>query len=257
MRVITANVNGIRSAAKKGFFDWLAQQNADLVCVQETKAQLAQLDDIAFFPRGYHCFLSRRRKKRLQRGGAVQPPLPGSSQLRAGLGTPRRRGPLVGGTFRCTQRGVAVSALGFVRRTTPAVQISADGRATGVFQKLRRSKREYLICGDWNIAHREIDLKNWRGNRNHSGFLPAERAWLDNLFDKVGYVDAFRAVNPDAEQYTWWSNRGQAWAKNVGWRIDYQIATPKLGKTARAAAIYKDRRFSDHAPLTLDYDFAG
>jgi exodeoxyribonuclease-3 len=121
-------------------------------------------------------------------------------------------------------------------------------------KKLKRAGREVLLCGDWNIAHQPIDLKNWRGNQKNSGFLPEERAWLTHAFDQLGYVDVFRKLDPRPEQYTWWSNRGQAWAKNVGWRIDYHIATPGLAATARASAIYKDERFSDHAPLIVDYD---
>jgi exodeoxyribonuclease-3 len=120
--------------------------------------------------------------------------------------------------------------------------------------RLRGDGREYLVCGDWNIAHREIDLKNWRSNRKNSGFLPEERAWLDSLFDELTYVDVFRRLDQSAEQYTWWSNRGQAWANNVGWRIDYQIGTPGIAAKAKAVAIYKRRRFSDHAPLTIDYE---
>ena len=119
---------------------------------------------------------------------------------------------------------------------------------------LRRRRRPYILCGDWNIAHRAIDLKNWRANQRNSGFLPHERAWLDELFDQVGFLDAFRQVDAAADRYTWWSNRGQAWAKNVGWRIDYQIASPRLAGSARAAQIYKASRFSDHAPLIMDYD---
>jgi len=115
--------------------------------------------------------------------------------------------------------------------------------------------REIVICGDWNIAHREADLKNWKGNLKNSGFLPEERAWLSRVFDELGWVDTYRRLEPDATDaaYTWWSNRGQAWAKNVGWRIDYQIATTGLAGTARSASIYKDHRFSDHAPLTIEY----
>jgi exodeoxyribonuclease-3 len=120
-------------------------------------------------------------------------------------------------------------------------------------RELRASGREVIVCGDWNIAHKEIDLKNWRGNKKNSGFLPEERAWLTRVFDEVGFVDVFRVLHPELEAYTWWSNRGQAWAKNVGWRIDYQIATPGMAQSARAASIYKDERFSDHAPLTVDY----
>jgi exodeoxyribonuclease-3 len=122
-------------------------------------------------------------------------------------------------------------------------------------KRLRKSGREVILCGDWNIAHHEIDLKNWRANRKNSGFLPEERAWLTKVFGEVGYVDVFRRLDPRPEQYTWWSNRGQAWAKNVGWRLDYQIATPAIAAKAMTATIYKRRRFSDHAPLTIDYDF--
>ena len=124
------------------------------------------------------------------------------------------------------------------------------------FRALRRKRREFVFCGDFNIAHKPIDLRNWRSNQKNSGFLPEERAWLDRLFDEVGMVDAFRAVDERPDRYTWWSNRGQAWAKNVGWRIDYQVATPRLAEAARGAEIYTDERFSDHAPLTMDYDFA-
>jgi exodeoxyribonuclease-3 len=123
-------------------------------------------------------------------------------------------------------------------------------------QRLKAKGREIVLCGDWNIAHHEIDLKNWRGNRKNSGFLPEERAWLTRVFDELGWVDVYRLLHPDTTDasYTWWSNRGQAWAKNVGWRIDYQIATAGIAATARKAAIYKDERFSDHAPLTIHYD---
>jgi exodeoxyribonuclease-3 len=125
-----------------------------------------------------------------------------------------------------------------------------------MLREMRASGREYVICGDWNIAHKPIDLKNWKGNLKNSGFLPEERAWLDELFGGMGLVDAFRVVNQNPDEYTWWSNRGQAWAKNVGWRIDYQITTPGIGATAKTAAIYKDQRFSDHAPLLMEYDHA-
>ena len=121
-------------------------------------------------------------------------------------------------------------------------------------RELHASGREVLLCGDWNVAHTEKDLKNWCGNRKNSGFLPEERAWLTELFNEVGFVDVFRHLHPELEAYTWWSNRGQAWAKNVGWRIDYHIATPGIARSARSASIYMEQRFSDHAPLTVDYD---
>ena len=124
-------------------------------------------------------------------------------------------------------------------------------------RQLRRRKREVVICGDWNIAHREIDLRNWRGNRGNSGFLPEERAWIGHVFGEAGWVDVYRGLHPETtgESYTWWSNRGQAWAKNVGWRIDYHVATPQIAAAARRAMVWKQSRFSDHAPLTIDYDW--
>jgi exodeoxyribonuclease-3 len=124
-------------------------------------------------------------------------------------------------------------------------------------EQLAGSGREVIVCGDWNIAHTEKDLRNWKSNQKNSGFLPEERAWIGQLFSHQGWVDVYRRLHPEAtgESYTWWSNRGQAWAKNVGWRLDYQIATPVIGAAARAAAVYKDERFSDHAPLCVDYDF--
>ncbi len=122
---------------------------------------------------------------------------------------------------------------------------------------LRASSREVVVCGDWNIAHRETDLKNWKSNQKNSGFLPEERAWLSRLFDEQGWVDVYRRLHPEAtgDSYTWWSSRGQAWAKNVGWRIDYHIATPGLAASAQRCGVYRDTRFSDHAPLTTDYAF--
>ena len=122
-------------------------------------------------------------------------------------------------------------------------------------KKLKRRRSEYILCGDWNIAHREIDLKNWKANRKNSGFLPEERAWMDELFGRLGFVDAFRTLHPDRVEYTWWSNRGRAWDNNVGWRIDYHVVTPGLKDRIAKTEIYREMRFSDHAPLTLDYDW--
>jgi hypothetical protein len=122
--------------------------------------------------------------------------------------------------------------------------------------ELALSGRDVIVCGDWNIAHQEIDLRNWRGNRKNSGFLPEERAWVSRLLNEGGWCDVYRRLHPEAteEAYTWWSNRGQAWAKNVGWRLDYQLATATISGQAKSATVYKDERFSDHAPLTIDYD---
>ncbi len=127
-----------------------------------------------------------------------------------------------------------------------------------ILEALRTEGREIILCGDWNIAHKEIDLKNWKGNLKNSGFLPEERAWLTQVFDDVGWVDVYRHLHPDTtgEAYTWWSNRGQARANNVGWRIDYQIATPGIAATAHTASVYKEKFFSDHAPLIVDYSWS-
>jgi exodeoxyribonuclease-3 len=133
------------------------------------------------------------------------------------------------------------------------VKFDVMARLAPCFEQLRSDGREYIICGDWNIAHTKADIKNWRGNQKNSGFLPEELAWLDELFGPMGWVDAFRVVNQSADEYTWWSNRGQAWAKNVGWRIDYQVVTPGLRDRIRDAKIYRSKRFSDHAPLIVDY----
>ncbi|HEY9149659.1 MAG TPA: exodeoxyribonuclease III [Gammaproteobacteria bacterium] len=255
MRIITANLNGIRSAARKGFFPWMLRQKADVVCIQETKAQAHQLEDPLFHPRGYHAFFHDAEKKGYSGVAIYSRHKP--DRVIAGLGWPDvdaegrylevRFGPL------------SIVSLylhsGSSSEARQQCKFSMMERFLPLLQRMRRRRREYILCGDWNIAHKEIDLKNWRGNQKNSGFLPEERAWMDALFGRVGYVDAFRAVDPRPDQYTWWSNRGQAWAKNVGWRIDYQVATPRIGQLARAAHIYKEQRFSDHAPLIMDYDY--
>ena len=136
-----------------------------------------------------------------------------------------------------------------------AIKYKFLDRLLPYLDELTQNGRDYVICGDWNIAHKNIDLKNWRGNQKNSGFLPEERAWLDQLFDSEKWLDGFRHLNQEPEQYTWWSHRGQAWAKNVGWRIDYQIISSSLKHHLKSASIYKDERFSDHAPLIIDYDY--
>jgi exodeoxyribonuclease III len=254
MRVITLNVNGIRSAAGKGLFAWLGRQGADVICLQEVRAREEQFagHDVAlpglhaaFYPArrpGYAgvALYSRQAPQRYVRGfGAaefdnegryLEAQFPGLSvvslYLPSGSSGPERQ--------RSKDR--------FLKQFLPHLRA------------LKRRRRHYILCGDWNIAHRPIDLKNWKANQKNSGFLPHERAWLDELFDELGFIDAFRQVNAAPDQYTWWSNRGQAWAKNVGWRIDYQITSPGLAGAARAAQIYKDARYSDHAPLIMDYE---
>jgi exodeoxyribonuclease-3 len=254
-KIITVNTNGIRAAARKGFFDWLPNQDADVVCIQETKAQIDQLSDPIFHPKGYHCYYNDAIKKGYS-GTAIY------SRIKPRKVTGSLGWDPVDSEGRYLQAdydGLSVISLYLPSGSSSDEALEKKYRFMDRFlehlRALRRKRSEYIICADWNICHKEIDLKNWKPNQKNSGFLPEERAWLDTLFDEVGYIDSFRLVNQEPEQYTWWSNRGQAWAKNVGWRLDYQVITPKLADTVQAADIYKDERFSDHAPQVMEYDF--
>lgn len=255
MRIITLNTNGIRSAERKGFFTWMQQQDADVVCIQETKAQITQLDPDIFFPANYHCFYHDAEKKGYS-GVAVyckkQP-----DNVIHGIGWPDFDSE---GRFIEAQFGnLSVISLylpsGSSSEERQAVKFDVMARLSPYLETLAATGRDIIICGDWNIAHKEIDLKNWRGNQKNSGFLPEEREWLDTLLTNGHWGDAFRIANPEPDQYTWWSNRGQAWAKNVGWRIDYQIISASLKDKVQSVSIYKDERFSDHAPLIIDYGY--
>ncbi len=254
MRIISINLNGIRSAATKGFFHWLEQQNADVVCLQELKAQASDMTPEMLAPPGLRGHFHYAEKKGYSGVGIYSRRKPDA--VVSGLGVAEFDAE---GRYLEAQYGnLSVVSLYLPSGSSGQERQDAKFRFMEAFMPhlvaLRDSKREVILCGDWNIAHKEIDLKNWRGNRKNSGFLPEERAWLTEVFDQVGFVDVFRSLHPELEAYTWWSNRGQAWAKNVGWRIDYQIATPQVAGTAREAGIYKEQRFSDHAPLTVDYE---
>lgn len=254
MRIITLNLNGIRSAARKGFFDWLPRQRADVVCVQELKAQAGDLDSRMRAPGGFQGAFHHAHRKGYSGVGLYCRHKP--DRVVEGVGD--RAIDAEGRYLRADFGRLSVISVYLPSGSSGEHRQQAKFRFMDHFfpqlRKLATEGREIVLCGDWNIAHREIDLKNWRGNQKNSGFLPEERAWLSRVFDRLGWVDVFRRLDPRPEQYTWWSNRGQAWAKNVGWRIDYQIATPGLAAKATRAAIYKSKRFSDHAPLTIDYD---
>ena len=256
MKVITVNVNGIRAAAKKGFFNWLDKQDADVVCIQETKAQIHQLENPIFSPEGYHCYYFDAQKKGYSGTALYTKTEPKLVKTGLGFETADIEGRYIEAEF----KDISIATLYLPSGSSSEAALEKKYKFMDDFEqylkKIKRRRRQFIICGDWNIAHKEIDLKNWKPNQKNSGFLPAERQWLDHLFDNLGYVDSFRQVNQQAEQYTWWSNRGQAWAKNVGWRIDYQITTPGLKDKAVAASIYKEERFSDHAPLIMEYDVA-
>ncbi|MBS1213939.1 MAG: exodeoxyribonuclease [Proteobacteria bacterium] len=255
MRIITVNVNGVRSAARKGFFDWLQSQVADVVCLQETKVQVEQLNDPIFWPEGYQSYYLDAAKKGYSGVALYSRHEP--DEVIQGLGWPDMDAE--GRYLEARYGNLSVASLylpsGSSSEGRQAVKFDFLERFMTYLRECANSGREYVLCGDWNIAHKNIDLKNWRSNQKNSGFLPEERAWMDQLFGPERWVDAFRVVNQQPDQYTWWSNRGQAWAKNVGWRIDYQVVSPSLASRIRGAAIYKDERFSDHAPLTIDYDY--
>ena len=254
-RIISLNANGIRAAARKGFFDWLEAQDADVVCIQETKAQIHQLTDACFDPAGYHSYYEDAEKKGYS-GVAIYSRHKPKRVVR-GYGDPEfdNEGRYLEAQF----DGLNVVSVYLPSGSSSEERQQAKFRCMESFtkhlKKLRRRRAEYILCGDWNIAHKEIDLKNWRSNQKNSGFLPEERAWLDEVFGKHRYVDAFRVVNAEPDQYTWWSNRGRAWEKNVGWRIDYQVVTPGLKDRILGTSIYTADRFSDHAPLIMDYDW--
>ncbi len=257
MRIITANLNGIRSASSKGFFEWMLAQQPDVVCVQETKAQEHQLDVVLHYPQGYHAYFVDAEKKGYS-GVAIysrRKPDRVITALGAGFEDMDAEGRYIQADFGPLSVVSLYLPSGSSGDERQQVKFSFLQRFGARLQQMREAGREWVICGDLNIVHKEIDIRNWKGNQKNSGCLPEERAWLDQVFGPWDFVDAFRAVDPRAEQYTWWSNRGQAWARNVGWRIDYQVITPGLCAKVRAADIYKAQRFSDHAPLTIDYDY--
>lgn len=254
MRIVTLNANGIRSAAAKGAFEWLGRQDADVICLQETKAQVHQLDDHPIGIPGYHRFF--HDAKRPGYSGVALYAKREPDAVTRGFGV--REFDDEGRYLEARFGDLSVVSLYLPSGSSGPERQASKFRFLDVFlphlQALKRKRRQFILCGDWNIAHKAIDLRNWKSNQKNSGFLPEERAWLDRLFDGLGYIDAFRAVDPRPDQYTWWSNRGQARAKNVGWRIDYQVASPGLAGAAQRASIHTASRFSDHAPLVMDYD---
>ncbi len=258
MKIISANLNGIRSAATKGFFPWMRAQEAEVVCVQELKAQITDLSREMLQPGDYYGYFHCAEKKGYSGVGIYSRRQP--DELIEGLGIADIDAE--GRYLEARYGNLSVVSLYLPSGSSSEERQQIKFRFMEQFypylENLARSGREVILCGDWNIAHREIDLKNWKSNQKNSGFLPEERAWLSKVLDGLGWMDVYRRLYPEAtgEAYTWWSNRGQAWAKNVGWRIDYQIATAGIAATAKSASVYKDQRFSDHAPLIVDYDDA-
>ncbi|MBS0590527.1 MAG: exodeoxyribonuclease III [Proteobacteria bacterium] len=265
MKILTFNANGIRSAANKGFFEWLKKQQVDVVCLQETKAQEDQLVDPLFRPDGHHCFYRDATTKKGYSGVAIYAKRE-PDEVRTALGWREfdEEGRYIEARFG------KLSVVSFYIPSGSSGEERQDFKfkvmdwLTPIFAEWLHSGRDYVLCGDWNIVRAKNDIKNWASNQKNSGCLPAERTWLNGLIadahgdgvskpPKTGWHDAFRVAKPEATEYTWWSNRGGARANNVGWRIDYQIVTPGLAAKVKHCEITPAPRFSDHAPMMVDY----
>ncbi|TXG86931.1 MAG: exodeoxyribonuclease III [Rhodocyclaceae bacterium] len=258
MRIISLNLNGIRSAWNKGLLPWLEAQQADVVCLQEIKAQTGDLTPEMLAPDGLAAYYHCAEKKGYSGVGLWCRKQPDRVVEGLGHGEFDAEGRFIRADFGT----LSVVSLYLPSGSSSPERQEAKFRFMACFlpllAEMAKEGREVIVCGDWNIAHKEIDLRNWKSNQKNSGFLPEERAWMSRVLDEAGWVDVYRRLHPEATDacYTWWSNRGQAWAKNVGWRLDYQLATPGIAATARTATIWKETRFSDHAPLIIDYDYA-
>ena len=254
MRIISLNANGIRAAARKGVFDWLAAQDADAVCIQETKAQEHQLDDAVFYPEGYSCHYRDATVKKGYSGVAIYARRePDEVRTELGWDAFDEEGRYIEARFGNLSIVSLYVPSGSSKDERQQFKYECMDWLLSIFDEWLESDRDYVICGDWNIVHTEKDIKNWKGNQKNSGCLPEERAWLDTLFQDRGWIDSFRALKPEAVEYTWWSNRGRARENNVGWRIDYQVLSPSLRRRLKDCSIYREDFFSDHAPYTVDY----
>jgi exodeoxyribonuclease-3 len=259
-KLTSLNLNGIRSATSKGLEAWLTQVKPDCICVQEVKAQAddvkGRFEQLAGL-RGYFHFAE---KKGYSGVGLYTRHEPSDVVVGYGSGEFDAEGRYVELRFDTPRSKHSIISAYFPSGSSGEDRQLAKYRfLEEFFPHLHglKATRDFILCGDVNIAHQEIDLKNWKGNRKNSGFLPEERAWMTRLLNEAGLVDVYRQLHPATtdEAYTWWSNRGQAYAKNVGWRLDYHLATPGLASGAKSAAIYKGEKFSDHAPLTIEYDW--
>ena len=257
-RLVTLNLNGIRSAANKGWLPWAESLGADCMGVQEVKAQATDVAgrfEVVAGLKGHFHFAEKKGYSGVGLYARRKP-----SAVIAGIGNAEfdAEGRWVEARFDTARRKLSIISCYFPSGSSGEERQRAKFRFLALMAPtlLRlKAEREFILVGDVNIAHKEIDLRNWRSNQKNSGFLPEERAWMTHVLDELGLVDVFRRLNPHPDQYTWWSNRGQAWAHNVGWRLDYHLATAGIAATARHESIYLDQRFSDHAPLTIDYDF--
>ncbi len=253
MRIITCNLNGIRAAARKGFFAWMDAQSPDVVCLQETKAQEHQLPPEALDLPAYTTAFVDAQKKGYSGVAIYARRAP--DRIVRGLGIDEYDAE--GRFVRMDFGDLSVASLYVPSGTSgPARQAVKEAfleHFIALLVQMKNEGRRFVVCGDYNIAHRDIDVFDPKSCARTTGFLPQERAWFDDVVERVGWVDAFRVVNQDARQFSWWSNFPAAWDRNLGWRIDYQLVTPNLALAVRAATIYRGERFSDHAPVTIDY----
>jgi len=257
LRLVTLNLNGIRSAANKGLAAFAERVAADCMGVQEVKAQAGDVagrfEQLAGM-RGHFHFAQKKGYSGVGLYTRHEP-----SDFKQGIGAAEfdAEGRYVELRYDTPQRKLSLISCYFPSGSSGEERQQAKFRFLALMAPHLRAlkrRREFILMGDVNIAHKEIDLKNWKGNQKNSGFLPEERAWMSHALDKIGLVDVFRTLNPHPDQYTWWSNRGQARAKNVGWRLDYHLATPGIAAKALREHIYRQERFSDHAPVVIDYD---
>jgi exodeoxyribonuclease-3 len=255
MRIITCNVNGIRAAHAKGFTDWMRRQKADVVCLQEIKAQEADLPRALLAPRGLHAFFHPAEKRGYSGVAIYSRKEPDQVTLGLGVKEIDAQGRFLQADFGALSVISIYMPSGTMGEEAQKRKYAFMDRFLPRLAEMRRCGREFVICGDWNIAHREIDVKNWKSNQKMTGFLPEERAWLTKVFEAHGFVDVFRALDPRPDRFTWWVQWGNARERNVGWRIDYQIATPGIAALARKAGIYTRAVFSDHAPVVVDYEY--
>lgn len=260
-KLTSLNLNGIRSATSKGLEPWLEQTRPDCICVQEVKAQHDDVHGKFHALAGMQGHFHYAQKKGYS-GVAIYSRLePSDVVMGFDGGEFDGEGRYVELRFDTPTRKHSIISSYFPSGSSGEERQAAKFRFLGAMYphlQALKAQRDFILCGDINIAHREADLKNWRSNQKNSGFTPEERAWMTQLIDEGGIVDVYRQLEPDTTDacYTWWSNRGQAYANNVGWRLDYHLATPAMAAAARKVSIYKDQKFSDHAPITVEYDWS-
>jgi len=254
MRILTLNVCGIRASQKKGLFEWLPKQKIDLICLQETRAMENQISGPEFNLKGYDRYMETAVKKGYSGVCVLTKNKPIKITNKFGSRFFEKEGRFIELEFKNLNIASIYFPSGSSSEERQKLKYKFMDKFELYIKKILKRKKPTILCGDWNIAHKEIDIRNWKANQKNSGFLPEERAWLDKIFYKYNLIDAFREVNKEPDNYTWWSNRGNAWNNNVGWRIDYQVLCSKKKLKVLKSSIYKKQRFSDHSPLIIDYD---